>query len=576
MPKFRITAPDGTVYNVTGPDGATEQDALAQVQQQHAAAPGAHSPMESLILGEPIEKTETSQSLGFKQGVGNFLANAAEPGIWAGRKLGFNMDRFDKGADLLRNPEHAANVKPGGIARFATDVAMSAPLGLARTLPGVVAGNAVSGALTSDEGDQASGAALGGIGGGVLHGAGQVIAPKISDAVKRLAANGVQMTPGQIMGGWVKGLEDRAAGFWPLDGWINSAKRQSMRTGFNGGPAGGVNSALAPLKAVGGPVSVGPGIVPQGHNFPSIPNFATEVPPGVYGQDAVRFAGDELDNAYNTVLPRTQTALGPNFWNGTTANVAQGLRELPPERAAQVQSTLAGVFGRLGNIGNPQNTHTLIDGETMKGMDTKLGQLYRSFAGSPDPDQRAMAQIYRGVQNDLRGAVTASNPDLAPQLEAINQGWRNLVPVETAAAKASGNASGLEAGVATPSQYRAAIKQNDTSIRDRRTARGEMPGQQYAEDAINVLPSSIGSSGTSERLGMLALPALAATMVAHPLAAASAAAIPALYSGPGLRLFNAAYAHGAGPGATTLADIFRNTGRFGAGPAAAGALRSDQ
>jgi hypothetical protein len=35
MPQFLITAPDGTKYNVTGPEGSTEQEALAQVQAQH-------------------------------------------------------------------------------------------------------------------------------------------------------------------------------------------------------------------------------------------------------------------------------------------------------------------------------------------------------------------------------------------------------------------------------------------------------------------------------------------------------------------------------------------------------------
>lgn len=35
MPKFRITAPDGTKYDVTGPEGSTAEQALAQVQAQH-------------------------------------------------------------------------------------------------------------------------------------------------------------------------------------------------------------------------------------------------------------------------------------------------------------------------------------------------------------------------------------------------------------------------------------------------------------------------------------------------------------------------------------------------------------
>lgn len=39
MPVFDITAPDGTKYEVTGPDGATEHDALAQVMKAHQAAP---------------------------------------------------------------------------------------------------------------------------------------------------------------------------------------------------------------------------------------------------------------------------------------------------------------------------------------------------------------------------------------------------------------------------------------------------------------------------------------------------------------------------------------------------------
>lgn len=39
MPTFEITSPDGAVYHIDGPDGATEDDALKQVMAQHQAQP---------------------------------------------------------------------------------------------------------------------------------------------------------------------------------------------------------------------------------------------------------------------------------------------------------------------------------------------------------------------------------------------------------------------------------------------------------------------------------------------------------------------------------------------------------
>lgn len=39
MPTFRITSPDGKTFDVTGPEGSTAEQALAQVQAQHAAPP---------------------------------------------------------------------------------------------------------------------------------------------------------------------------------------------------------------------------------------------------------------------------------------------------------------------------------------------------------------------------------------------------------------------------------------------------------------------------------------------------------------------------------------------------------
>ena len=44
MARFRITAPDGSQYDVTAPEGATEQDALEMVQRQHQAQPAPSGP----------------------------------------------------------------------------------------------------------------------------------------------------------------------------------------------------------------------------------------------------------------------------------------------------------------------------------------------------------------------------------------------------------------------------------------------------------------------------------------------------------------------------------------------------
>lgn len=38
MPLYRVTSPDGAVYNVNSPDGASDQDMLARTQAVHAAS----------------------------------------------------------------------------------------------------------------------------------------------------------------------------------------------------------------------------------------------------------------------------------------------------------------------------------------------------------------------------------------------------------------------------------------------------------------------------------------------------------------------------------------------------------
>ncbi len=85
MPQFEITAPDGKVYDVTGPEGSTKEQALERVKAQHgaSAAPAAAEP----AAPDTMSDAASSLGRGLVKGAINFagmpgdLANLANKGI---------------------------------------------------------------------------------------------------------------------------------------------------------------------------------------------------------------------------------------------------------------------------------------------------------------------------------------------------------------------------------------------------------------------------------------------------------------------------------------------------------------
>lgn len=127
MATFEITAPDGTKYHVEGPDGATEQDALAQVQAQHAKP--AEAPVDPSVGGGEVLGIPTSQ------GVDRFLAGAGKAftdlGRGAGQFLGVESRKDVADSRALDAPLMATGAGKAG--NIAGNIAATAP---AMAIPG--------------------------------------------------------------------------------------------------------------------------------------------------------------------------------------------------------------------------------------------------------------------------------------------------------------------------------------------------------------------------------------------------------------------------------------------------------
>lgn len=423
-------------------------------------------------------------ALGLYQGLMKPLDNAARGAEWGLTKLGVPMEAIDRGLGQPTAQDatdaHAAFVarqamngmRPGPWGRFAGEVAGTVPATIGM---GPLAAGAATGALLSDAkslGGLAFDAAAGAAGGKVadygLNAVKSAVSPTISDAVRTLLGEGVGLTPGQILGGTMHRLEDGATSIPILGDIIKNAQGRSL-TDFN---RAAINRALSPVgQAL-------PKDLPAGH-------------------DAIDFAHRALSDAYDGMLPGLQVHVDPEF-HANVADLRKLAQNLTPDYARKFETILQNeVVGRFA----PQTG--VMTGQTMKEVESTLGQQATRFGKVQDGHAQDYADAVRELQAQLRGLVERSNPQAAKQLQAINGGWANLVRVENAASR-----QGATGGVFTPSQLQGAVRAGDNSVRKNATARGGALMQDLATAGKEVLPSSVPDSGSPFRHALEAAVAL--------------------------------------------------------------------
>ena len=335
-------------------------------------------------------------------------------------------------------------------------------------------------------------------------------------AARQLAQEGVQLTPGQMMGGMARRMEDAATSV-PI---VGDAIRNRRIEGIEGFNRVAINRVLKPL----------------GEELPADVNV---------GRDGVLAAQEAVSRAYTRALEPVQVAADPEFvLNAGRIRTASRLTpELAREYESLLDNTIAPALGKT------------ITGQEWKTVDADIGAAMRAAdnAAGQQPSAVYLKRALESLRNEWKGLLVRTSPEAAQAVSAADQANANLVRVRGAA---QGN--GAVGGVFTPAQLSNAVRGADSSAGNRNFATGNALMQDLTDRGREVLPSTVPESGTALRSLMTALGvggggvALGIDPTVATTAAATLGSGAAFYSRPVQNLINAAY-RASSPGAKRAA-----------------------
>lgn len=612
MPVARFQMPDGRIGRFEVPDGTTPEQAQAMIAQslgsQPAAAPAEDPERAARIAARTADiqaedKKRYDPTSGMS-GTDKFLAGVGKAFVDTGRGVGQLAGRaldavstpqsvgggepaplsqrlglpqysdvqeardrdaalMDTGAGFAGNVggNIAAMLVPGGALKgvatgvgalqaaragnTAAQILRAAPqagsmlnrAGQAVLAPTTLRGAAALGAATGaiqpvvSEGERGMNALFGmgaGAGGQALvNTAARIVRPNTRPEVQRLLAEGVTPTPGQILGGAAQRVEEGLTSV-PI---VGDAIRTGQRRAVEDLNRAAVGRALEPI--------------------------GVRLPRGLRGREAVEFAEDQLGQRYNALTPRLTTQADGQF--------IQDIQQLRNSMATgAIDPAMAQRFENVLNnqvLTKFQGPNATLTGQTLKDIESDLGNLWRQFRNSPDPDQRMLGDAIRETQDILRRTVERSNPHVADELRQINRGWANFKRVQNAAGRV-----GAEDGVFSPAQLQGAVRAGDRSKDKAAFARGSALMQDLSDPAKAVLGAKVPDSGTPFRSLVALIAGAGAAGVGGLPGAAAAAAAPALYSRAGQNLAATLLAR-RGAAADPIANRLREIAPYAAVPA---------
>ena len=465
MPRFRIKGPDGKTFVVNAPEGATEEQAIAIARQHIAAKPKEGRGILGTI-GDVAGGIADSATLGF----------ADEIGAGIDTVTGLRSGGHDYQANLRNRRQNAA--KAGGgrlVGQIAGGVAL--PMGKLGAAKGALGwlGTAATGAgygaaygAGSAEGgikERAKGAgdgALWGAGGGVAGraaGAGVARALRgknVSPAVRKLADEGIVMTPGRRGGPVKRAYEEGVLGTLPFVKAIPQAANRRSIEQLN---VAAYNRTLKPIGAKL-PMSTAP------------------------GKDAVAELSNTVYSAYDDAT--SKLILGKDKGIVTAANsIKKGAKKAVGASAGQLSAIVDDTLMLLDD--GP------VAGKYVSGILGDLRGEASQFARSSVANERRLGKELWKLHDQLEaGLIRQNGKGVIAPLKNARQSVALLKRVEAASAKAPD-------GIFNPQQFRTAVTKRGYGTTTSNLAKGQAPLQDLADAAKEVLPAQMPNSGTPER-----------------------------------------------------------------------------
>jgi hypothetical protein len=325
-----------------------------------------------------------------------------------------------------------------------------------------------------------AGALIGGATQKAISGVGRVLSPQISPEARALYAQGVELTPGQALGGTYKKLEEAAKSIPIAGDVVVGAEKRSIES-FNRAV---IDDALTSLNV--------------------------KVPKKLVGREAINYADDAISNAYNKVLGKAKVTADATLLDDLSNLTSRMAQELPEQRASQFDKIIS------QKVLDKFKTDTLT-GTQWKSIDSELGRLASNYMNTSDADQRILGGAIKEAQLNLRELLARANPEKAVEIAKANNAFSKFLRVERAASSV-----GAQEGVFSPAQLLSATKALDESLRKGQFARGRAVMQPMAEGAKSVMGANLPDSGTAYRgatgLGVLGAGYVEPTTLLAPLA----------------------------------------------------------